>query len=272
MRYFFALLLAASLTGIGLSPAADPAKAKPRLQILVPAYFYPAKDKTIDGAKEWDKLFVASDRAPIIATVNPGNGPGKEVDANYAKLFVKAKKYKKITLIGYVHTTAGARPLSEVKADVDLWLKLYPGIQGIFIDEQASGADKLDYYTELYKYIRAKPRLKLVVSNPGTICDEKYLSAPATDAVCLFENRQPIATAAFPDWVAKYSPSRIASLSYANATPASMREGLEKALEKKIGLIYVTDTSTGNVWGRLPSYWAEEVELVRKANLPAKKP
>lgn len=280
MRIPLALLFLASALG-GLlgstssSPAQPPvkAKAKPRLQILVPAYFYPGKPgkgETFDGEKEWDRLFVASNSAPVIAIVNPGNGPGKGRDANYYNLFEKAKTYKKITLIGYVHTTAGTRPIAEVEADVDLWLKLYPGIQGIFVDEQATAAGKVGYYTDLYKYIRSKRSLKLVISNPGTICDEKYLSAPAADAVCLFENRQPIATADFPAWVAKYPPSRIAALSHANATAKSMREGLEKAVEKKIGLIYVTDASdasTGNVWGRLPSYWSEEVELVRKINL-----
>lgn len=279
MRIPLALLfLANALAGLLGSASSSPAQppAKPRLQILVPAYFYPAKDKTIDGAKEWDKLFVASDRAPVIAIVNPGNGPGEGVDANYAMLFTKAKKYKKITLIGYVHVRTPRtednslpplRPLADVKADVNRWLKLYPGIQGIFVDEQPTGAADVGYQTQLYKYIRSKPSLKLVISNPGTICDEKYLSTPATVAACLFENRKPIATAEFPAWVAKYSPGRVAALSYANATPAAMREGLEKAVEKKIGLIYVTDASTGNVWGRLPSYWAEEVELVRKINL-----
>ena len=197
----FLVAFAVTLAVFGLSTAADPAKDKdaPRLRLLVPAYFYPAGD----GAKDWDRLFAASDDVPIVAIVNPASGPGKKADANYVKLFAKAKRSEKVTLIGYVSTSYGKRPPAEVRADVDRWVQLYPGIRGIFFDEQASGADRVEYYAALYKYVRARPGLKLVVANPGTTCVEKYLSEPAADAACLFEGPKPIESVAFPKWAAK---------------------------------------------------------------------
>ena len=45
-----------------------------------------------------------------------------------------------------------------------------------------------------------------------------------------------------------------------------MRDCIRVAVEKKIGTIYVTDAEGANPWDRLPGYWSEEVELVRKAN------
>ncbi|MCU0535639.1 MAG: spherulation-specific family 4 protein [Hydrococcus sp. Prado102] len=53
----------------------------------------------------------------------------------------------------------------------------YYNLSGIFLDEAASGIDKLDYYQELYKYIKAKPNLDLVVLNQGTHVDENYIQS-----------------------------------------------------------------------------------------------
>ncbi len=256
-------------------PAADPAPAAvkdkdgPRLRLLVPAYFYPAGERM----KDWERLFTASATVPIVAIVNPASGPGKTADANYVKLLDRSKRFEKLTLIGYVHTSYGKRGLEEVKADVDNWVKLYPAIQGIFFDEQASGADRVEYQTTLYKYVRAKRGLKLVITNPGTVCVEKYLSTPATDVACLFESDKPFDPTVFPAWVGKYSSSHVAVLSYKIGTAAALRKSIEVAVEKKIGYYYGTDAEGANPWDRLPRYWAEEVELVRKANQrPAPKP
>jgi Spherulation-specific family 4 len=265
---FASLLLAFTLTALRASPPRSPAadavkdKDAPRLRLLIPAYFYPAGD----GAKDWDRLFTASAHVPIVAIVNPASGPGMKADPLYLKLFTRAKRGEKITLIGYVHTSYGKRSLEEVKADVDRWTHLYPGVQGIFFDEQASGADHVAYQTALYKYVRAKRGLNLVITNPGTVCVEKYLSEPATDAACLFESPKLIDSAAFPKWVAKYSPGHVAALSYKIATAKAMGESIQEAVEKKIGYFYVTDAEGSNPWDRLPRYWAEEVELVRKVN------
>jgi hypothetical protein len=43
-----------------------------------------------------------------------------------------------ITLVGYVYTSYGQRPLQQVKSEIDRWIDFYPGLQGIFLDEQAS--------------------------------------------------------------------------------------------------------------------------------------
>ena len=117
MRSLFLAFLAGLAAFAPHTSAADPAKEKdaPRLRLLVPAYFYPAGD----GSKDWDRLFAASATVPIVAIVNPASGPGKKAAPNYLELFAKAQRTEKITLIGYVPTSYGKRPLAEVKADVD---------------------------------------------------------------------------------------------------------------------------------------------------------
>jgi hypothetical protein len=229
-------------------------------RLLVPAYFYP----TGQGAKHWDRLLAAAERVPIVAVVNPANGPGKAADRNYVSLLDRAGKTK-ITLIGYVTTSYAKRPLAEVKADVDGWLRLYSGLQGIFFDEQASGAEHLDYYAALREHVRSKPRLKLVVNNPGTVCDEKYLARGATDVACLFEGPKAFDPSRLPAWTKEHSPDRFLILCYKVDTTDAMRKCL-RAISRRAGYIYVTDAEGANPWDRLPSYWDEEVSAVRAMN------
>jgi hypothetical protein len=264
--FLLAILLTLAGTGTASSRAAEPEKKPlvepPQMRLLVPAYFYPAEQ----GLKEWNRLIAASARVPIVAIVNPASGPGKQADPNYVKLLKRAGEAKKLTLIGYVATSYGKRPLQEVQADVDRWLRLYPGIHGIFFDEQASGADGVKYQAALYRYVRSKPALKLVITNPGTVCAEQYLSEPAADGSCLFEAAKLFDLAALPQWTAKY-PGRVAVLSYKVGDVAAMKQAIQSAVEKKIGYCYVTDAEGANPWSRLPKYWDEEVAAAMR---PAK--
>ena len=43
---------------------------------------------------------------------------------------------------------------------MDRWVRLYPGVAGIFVDEQASAAERVDYYAVLYEYARKQRGLR----------------------------------------------------------------------------------------------------------------
>jgi hypothetical protein len=250
-----ALLAIAPTTG-----RTSQATATPRLRLLVPAYFYPSGD----GLKEWDRLLAGRGLELTTVIINPASGPGERQDSNYARLLERLGKTK-ATAIGYVTTSYAKRPIAEVKSDVDKWLELYPGIQGIFFDEQASGLPPLGYYRELYRYVRTQKRLALVVGNPGVACDEDYLSLPCSDTTCLFEGPWPPGGLGLPSWTSRYPASRTSVLPYAVSTPDQMREIVRIAVRKRVGVIYVTDTTDESRWNRLPSYWEEEVRAVQEA-------
>jgi hypothetical protein len=197
-----------------------------------------------------------------VAIVNPASGPGRRVDSNYTAILKRAAEAKRLTLIGYVTTSYAKRPLDDVRADVDRWLEFYPGIHGIFFDEQSSGAEQVEYQAQLYKHVRMTRKLKLVITNPGTTCDEGYISKPAADAVCLFEGPKPFDAARLPEWRSKYAADRSAVLSYQIKTAEEMQKLIRAASEAKIGYCYVTDGAGGNPWDRLPTYWDEEVAAV----------
>jgi hypothetical protein len=237
------------------------AKAPPRLRLLVPAYFYPAGA----GSEEWRRLLKAPDVAAVVIIVNPDSGPGKAADPNYTRVIDQARD-KGFTLIGYVSTKYAKRPLAEVKADVDRWVNLYPGVQGIFFDEQASEADKVDYYAVLYEHARKERGLALVVNNPGTSCAEEYLARPAADVVCLAESTKEFGLFRPPGWAADYPASRFAAMLYKVADAGRMRRYVRAMAEKRVGHCYLTDNGKSNPWDRLPGYWEEELAAVREAN------
>lgn len=240
--------------------------ATPRLRVLIPAYFYPAGR----GLKEWDKLIASPGRSAVVAIVNPASGPGRTADANYVALIARAKKAG-VTLIGYITVSYGKRPVADVKADVDQWLRLYPGIDGIFFDEQASGAKEVDGQAALYQYVRKTKKLSIVVTNPGTVCDEAYLSRPAADSVCVFEGPRAADSLRFPFWTSRYAPSRFTALPYKVADADAMRICIREAVENRVGLLYITDAEGSMPWGRLPRYWDEELEAVAAVNRDAAK-
>jgi hypothetical protein len=263
MKWFPSFVSAFVAIALLASPlvAQEPTSKTPPVQLLVPAYFYPAGE----GAKEWDKLIAAAERVPIVAIVNPASGPGKRVDPNYTAVLEKAAKAKRLTLIGYVSTSYARRPSAEVQADVDQWLKFYPGIRGIFFDEQASGAEQIEYYAGLYEHVRATHKLKLVITNPGTTCDESFVTKPAADAVCLFEGPKPFDAAQLPQWRTKYPADHVAVLSYRIDSAQSMQQLMAHAAKNKIGYCYITDAAGNNPWNRLPAYWEQLVMAADKA-------
>jgi hypothetical protein len=257
-RVPFVLCLGVIVLAAFFSKPANAADPPPKMRLLVPAYFYPAGK----GEKEWERLLAAPEEAGVVAIVNPASGPGKRVDANYAKVLEQARR-SKVTLIGYVSTSYGKRKTEDVKADVDLWVRFYPGIQGIFFDEQASGSEQLEQLAALYEHVRKMHKLSLVVTNPGTVCDEKYLTRPASDVACLYEGHEHWDRFTPPAWTKNLKPDRIAALAY-QVSAADMPKHLRQAQDRRVGWIYITDDKGNNPWDQLPTYWEEEVkELVK---------
>jgi hypothetical protein len=155
-----------------------------------------------------------------------------------------------------------------VKADVDRWVRFYPGIQGIFFDEQASTADQVEYYAALYEYVRMDLGRSLVVTNPGGVCAEDYVARPASDVVCLAEANRDFGAYHRPAWTAKYPADRFAALLYNVSSREQMKTTVLDMRVQGIGCCFITDANWPNPWDRLPRYWADEIEAVRQVNTP----
>ena len=232
------------------------------LQLLVPAYFYPAGP----GLKQWERLIASAKEAPILAIVNPESGPGWKINPEYAAIITRANQAP-LPMVGYISTRYGKRPLDEVKGDIDRWVNWYPEMRGFFLDEQSSQVDELGYYTALYDYARQRKPDALILTNPGTQCAEPYLSRPATDVVCLFETASGYDKFHLPSWTQRYTTDRFAALAPEVPDATTMRHFVRAAIDKRLGYLYITDRKGDNPWSELPSYWAEEIAAVREANL-----
>jgi hypothetical protein len=230
------------------------------MRLLVPTYFDPGGSR----AKYWDQLFAAAKECSITAIVNPASGPGRRIDPAYTETLRRCKD-SGVRPIGYVSTSYAKRNLEEVQADIDAWLRFYPGIQGFFFDEQSSGPEKLDYYRALRDYARKQLTNAFVVTNPGIVPDKGYLDGMAADVVCVFEHHS-----GFERWVrpeATVPPERLYVLNYQVPDADKMREHVARLAKERVGYYYCTDDRLPNPWDTLPSYWDELVVAVKAARI-----
>ncbi len=209
--------------------------------LIIPAYFY--------NQSLWDKVVNASIDEMVI--VNPANGPGSLKDEKYEKFISDLVAYDKRP-IGYVYTKWGDRDIDLVKDDIDTWFELYPQIEGFFIDETATGADKLDYYKDLYDYIKSKGDF-FVVLNPGTMPISAYFKI--ADNIVVYEGE----AKKLPNESCNIYADKSSIIVY-NATEEQMREIISV---KHCKYLYITDENDSNPYDDLPSYFDKEIDALK---------
>lgn len=250
------------------------------LEVLVPTYFYP----TGAGALAWTTLtnsVAAQPGVKVTGILNPANGVFTQADPamlNAATQFSSAGGQ----LLGYVYTRygTGERSLAAIKASIDSYFTYYGRglISGIFLDEMASTADRLDFYRELYAYIKAKDASLRIVGNPGMIPASGY--AAVADVLTVFEGKgstfqgyDPRANAN-TQWLYTRANSTQAALVHNVSDCAAMQTAAQSAASARYntGLFYAThleyepSTGVGNPWAGLPSYWDKLLQTVRSIN------
>ena len=231
------------------------------LTAIVPAYFYPS------AGSAWDDLNTAAARIPVTAIMNPGSGPGTFQDNSYVNAVddLRAAGGK---VIAYVYTQYGNRSAAAVKSDIDKYVNWY-NIDGIFFDEfsNSSSTSTLNYYQNLYDYVKAIDPAWEVMGNPGTQTVEPYLSRPAADSLLVFEGYGADYPGYSPSaWNYNYDPSQIGHLVHTTANEADMLNYLDLAVSRNAGQVYITDDVMNNPWDTLPSYWQAEVDRIEAIN------
>jgi len=217
------------------------------VQLAVPAYFYPGGT--------WTTL---SSGGVALAIANPASGPGATIDPNYTAA-IGAARAAGVHIIGYVHTSYGARPSADVEAEIRLWRDLY-GVDGIFFDEAPGTSDcaaLASTYAGWAAVARASDPSAFVALNPGTDTCASYLDF--ADVLVVFEGT----AATFgswspPAWGAAAGPDRLWTLIYAASSPTDV---LAQVRARGVGWAYVTDDDLPNPWDTLPPYWSDELRL-----------
>lgn len=160
------------------------------MSIAFPLYIYPSI-----GA--WSPLFNAITENPSTnfnVIVNPNSGPGSAVpDSDYIKGVSQLNSYDNVNLFGYVHTTWGARNISDIEAEIslyELWANYSKAdihVDGIFLDEAPSDTKFVEYMSNITKYTKATLASTAIVwSNPGVAVDASLYEA--VDIVNAYEN------------------------------------------------------------------------------------
>lgn len=233
-------------------PALAGPPAASELALGIPAYLYPGLD--------WARMSAAPGAVQVIIA-NPSSGPGGAIDPAYDTA-IRSARSAGVTVLGYVHTSYGARDSSEVDEEIADWYDWYE-ISGIFFDEVSGTDDCTDtesWYQRRASVVRDYDEDAVVVLNPGTDTCESFLDF-ADILVVIEDNGFRVQRWAAPDWLADYDRARFWLL--AHSTPGIMLPRLlDKAVASNVGLVYITNDRLPNPWDTLPSYWSALVEAV----------
>lgn len=226
--------------------------------ILLPAYFYPSSNPSLSF---WDEMTAAAGQVSITAIMNPNSGPGSSVNSDYTTA-VDAFRAAGGKVVGYVHTSYGARTQAEVLLEVASYASFY-NIDGIFLDEMSNQpGGLLAYYQSLYSNIKSTNPGYRVFGNPGTNTLESYLTA--ADVLVTFENQTGYGTFTPDTWTNNHTADHFAHLLYNVSDEAAMLPNVALAADRNVGYLYITnDTRVDeNPWDTLPDYWNAEVSAI----------
>lgn len=220
-------------------------------RLLIPAYFYPR-------GTQWQQMCEALDERGIEAVIimNPASGPGVATDPVYRAVLDDCRSRHQ-TVIGYVDTDYRRRKPALVRADVERFYELYPGIEGIFLDQVSNEPARSvkSYYRRLYRAIKERRPGALVVANPGVpaLTPWQVRGGGIADVLCVCEMpAAEYAEWAPPAWVTERDASGFAHLVYGTAGDDETASVCSATQEKGAGWIYVTQGVMPNPWDRPP--------------------
>jgi hypothetical protein len=261
LPYVMQIQLGATIVSLPAATLSYPANSScsNKISIAVPSYFYP--DCATNPACYWGQLDAAIPTVGL-SVINPNSGPGTSVDPNYVAQVTTTHSVGG-TVIGYVYTSYGARSLADVESDVDAYYNWY-NVDGIFFDEGYSAdCSMLSYYEALNAYVKAKGGKGVTVVNYGTNTQECYITA--SDILVDTESTYSDYVTWQPaTWTSGYPASHFWQIVY--DTPQNQIQNvLTLAAQNNAGWIYITSLTLPNPYNALPSYWSQEVSLLRRS-------
>jgi hypothetical protein len=216
-------------------------------------YTYPT-----DGT--WDQIIQvknAHPSVPIIAVINPSNGPGPSLDSNYVTGIQKMQAAG-VVVLGYVHTGfgyGGLRSPGVLETEINNY-KTWYNPNGIFFDEMANIAGDENYYTVLNTYTKSLG-FTYTMGNPGTETLPSYIGT--VDNIVIYESGGLPAISDLASWHTQYSKS---NFSYVAIGVGSLNTAFEIQSSQYVSYIYITNDGGGNPYDTLPSYFGNEVAML----------
>src|SRR3989454_3831957 len=217
--------------------------------VVIPLYTYPT-----DGS--WSASLQAKKahpNVPIIAVINPGDGPGGSSDSNYVQ-GVKNFQAAGIIVIGYVATGYASHGMSDLDAQISRYKNWY-SVNGIFFDEMANNQGNENYYSTLNTYVKSLG-MTYTMGNPGTTTLKSYVGT--LDSIIIYESAgtPSLSYPASATFYPSYSKSNFGFLAY---SVPSLDTSFETSASTYVQWLYITNDGLSNPWDTLPSYFMNEV-------------
>jgi hypothetical protein len=240
-------LLAAMQVGAASATKGAAAPLPSQTGVIVPLY--------TSSLSAWTPVMDSKAAHPgvaIVGIINPNDGPGSALNASYTAL-VGDLHSAGVVVLGYSHTSYGARNASAVQAEINNYASWY-GVNGVFLDQMAYKVGSEGYYNNLTSYSRSLG-LTMVVGNPGVDPVPSY--AGTVDTIVIYENSGFPYPATLGGWHTGFPRTSWAVLAY--GVPSLDRSCVMSA-STYAGYIYATDTTLyPSPWDSLSPYFGDLV-------------
>ena len=230
---------------IGASAVAHSSVASTTLStgVVVPLFAYPT-------APIWQSVIqdkLANPTIPMVAVVNPDNGPGYFQDPVYVQA-IDSLRSAGIIVIGYVYTSYGARSQSDVLANINSYRQWY-NINGIFFDEMANVEGYESYYSALSNYAKSLG-YTITVGNAGTGIAGSYVGIMNFLIVYEDHGLPPILQLS---WLTSgYSRSNFALVAYG---VTNINASYIASASNYVSWMFITSANQPNPYASLPYYF-----------------
>ena len=270
MRAFRLLSVPSAFLVLALNLALGSLAAHAQTRLAIPSYQNP-------GTTLWDGWAAPGSSTVGLMIVDIANGDDPTYYPSVDQAIQAARK-QGIFVLGYTHTTYGARDPKLVRQSIDSVYQNY-GVDGIFFDEAAVNCNDANsfagtqflYYEELTNYVRQKQAgARLTVLNPGVNpANDCWMSI--TNILANWENSNGFAAyqTSYTDypWIHQYPPDRFWHI-VLGVTEAQMPTALTLAQSRNAGWVYLSD-SAWNAYNQLPVYWSAEAAALKAQGVQA---
>jgi len=245
-RKFIGIFTILLLVFVPFSVLSHQAHAASSTGVMVALYTYPDSTwTTVAQAK------AAHPSVPVVAVINPNNGPGSSRDSNYVNGIQKLHSAG-VVVLGYDATGYATRSASTVKTEMNTWKSLY-NIDGIFFDEMSNVAGHETYYSNLSSYAKSLG-YTMTVGNPGTDTLSSYIGT--VDNLMIYENPGLPSISALEGWHTNYAKSNFSMIAFGIS---SLSQSFITSASNYVGYIYITNDVLPNPYDSVPSYFGNEV-------------
>lgn len=221
--------------------------------ILVPLYSAPGS--------QWNELIAAktaNPSVPMIAIINPSNGPGPSSDQAFQQ-GVQGLKNAGVIVVGYVATGYGSQPTSTIEGWVSEYQQWY-GVSGIFFDEMADTLGYQLYYQTLGTFVTSHS-MQYTIGNPGTTLPGAFAGLLGIYVVA--EDSYAVAPGSLTGAVGIDPASSLGAI--LSSVPSTNQTYVDSLLSSA-GWIYLTDQGAPDPYVILSSYFGNLVDMAAKAS------